>query len=369
MAEPVRVLQVVGNMSAGGLETLIMNWYRRIDKEKVQFDFLVHHSQISFYENEIQSLGGNVYHLTFSDDRNYIKYKKDLNEFFSLHPEYKVVHGHHSSFGSFYLSAAERAGVPCRISHSHIASFSKTLNGFLIFILSRKYGGHANYHFACSKAAGQYMYGKESKFSVINNGIDTVKFAFSTESRQIMRNELGIEDKIVIIHVGRFADQKNHSFLIDIFNELHKKRSDSVLLLAGIGPLQGKIRSKVDKLGLKEYVLFLNNRDDINNILNAADVFAFPSLYEGLPLTLVEAQASGLPVICSDKVTTETKLTERYYSLSLKMSPEKWACRILEMLNNTYNRSEAAVIVKSKQYDSEDVTNQMQDFYLKQYFN
>ena len=143
MNKTIRVLQVIGSMGAGGAETMLMNWYRKIDRERVQFDFLVHHQSEACYEEEIRRLGGVVYHLSFADDHNIIKYKNDLKLFFKAHPEYKIIHGHHSTYGRFYLKAAKQAGVPVRISHSHIASFSHTVTGVLFFLLSRKYKNYA----------------------------------------------------------------------------------------------------------------------------------------------------------------------------------------------------------------------------------
>ena len=365
MSEPIRVLQVVGNMDAGGLETMIMNWYRKIDRDKVQFDFLVHNLKQGFYEEEIKSLGANVYHCTVLDDWNFIKYKKFLTNFFENHKEYRIVHGHHSALGAFYLKAAKAAGIPIRISHSHIASFSKSVRGCAKFFITRQYGKYASVHFACSKAAGEYMYGKNGKYIVINNGIDTDKFRFDPEIRDEYRANNELLDKMVLIHVGRFHDQKNHQFLIDVFNAVQKRNEKSVLLLLGVGPLQESIRCKVNGLGLSEKVLFLNNRDDVNCFLSAADVFVFPSLYEGLPLTLVEAQTSGLPVVCSDRITEETKLSENYYSLSLNAPVSEWADLIIQQGRKENHRSNSYLAIRQKHYDSTDVVTKMEKYYLK----
>ncbi len=366
--EPKRVLHIVGNMGAGGMETLIMNLYRKIDREKLQFDFLVHKPQKAFYEDEIKGLGGNVYHMTVLKDWNFLKYKRDLKEFFENHKEYKVVHGHHSSLGNLYLSIAEKAGIPCRISHSHIASFSKSIRGVVKKIIVKDYGKHASYHFACSNAAGKYMYGND-EYMVVNNGIDTSKFAFSVENREKKRKELSIEEKLVVVHVGRFFDQKNHAFLIEIFYEIVKKKENSVLLLVGVGPLQENIRNKVKKLGLEDKVVFMNSRNDVNEILFAADLFVFPSLYEGLPLTLVEAQAAGLPVVCSNTITDETNLTDLYCALPLTHSAEYWAKKSLEMFENFKDslRGDWYKEIAAKDYDIKTIAQNLQDFYLKQY--
>lgn len=367
MSNLIRVLQVVGSMGAGGAETMLMNWYRKIDREKVQFDFLVHHQAESCYEEEIRKMGGVVYHLSFADDHNIPKYKRDLKAFFEAHPEYKIVHGHHSSYGRWYLKAAKQAGVPVRISHSHIASFSKTMTGVLFFLMSRKYKKYANVHFACSVAAGNYMYGKEP-FEVYNNGIDTEKFKFNLEVRQKVRKEFDFdESKTVFAHVGRFHHQKNHNFLIDIFKAYTDRNADCSLFLIGTGPLHEKIKEKVKKLGLNEKVYFLNNRSDVPDLLCASDLFLFPSFYEGLPLTLVEAQTSGLPVVCSDSITDETKLTDDYYALSLTDPLDKWVDVIDKARAKTIDRSKSNHTVKNAGYDSYDVAMKIQKYYLEHY--
>lgn len=367
MNKTIRVLQVIGAMGAGGAETMLMNWYRKIDREKLQFDFLVHHKAESCYEEEIRSLGGVVYHLRFADDHNITKYKNDLNAFFKAHPEYKIVHGHHSSYGRWYLKAAKQAGVPVRISHSHIASFSKTVTGVIFYILSRMYKKYANVHFACSVAAGNYMYGK-IPFEVFNNGIDTARFRFNDAARQRVRADFGFNDSITVFaHVGRFHHQKNHDFLIDIFNAYVRDNANCALLLIGEGPLQGKIKEKVKSLGLTDKVQFLNNRNDVPDLLSASDLFLFPSFYEGLPLTLVEAQTSGLPIVCSDTITDETKLTDYYYPLSLKRPLSEWVDTINQAIKKEINRNQSALNVKSRGYDSYDVAMKIQKYYLEHY--
>lgn len=365
LSNPIRILHVVSGMSTGGLETMIMNWYRNIDRNVIQFDFLVHHSERCFYDDEIEDYGGRIYRLTFSNDHNIIKYLRDLNSFFAKHSkDYKVIHGHHSSYGIFYLKYAKKYGIPTRISHSHIASFSKNKTGFVLFLLSRGYKKYANIHFACSHAAGKYMYGNNN-YQVINNGIDTYRFRFSLDARQQIREHMHLENKSVCIHVGRFHDQKNHSFLIDVFGEYQKINPDSVLLLIGGGPLQSMIKAKVNKMGMSESVHFLNKIDNVYDYLSAADIFIFPSLYEGLPLTLVEAQASGLPIICSSNVTHETKLTENYYELSLNETSQTWALKIVDIIKESTSRDASNQIVKEACFDCKDIVEMMSKKYLQ----
>lgn len=361
----VRVLHVVGKMDTGGLETLIMNWYRNLDKSKIQFDFLTHHAERGFYDDEIEALGGHIYRLSFSNDRNFRKYRKDLDAFFSKHNEYKIVHGHHSTFGKYYLSFAKKYQVPVRISHSHIASFSRTIKGIIAYFSSRSFKKYATEYFACSRAAGNYMYGSNTCFTVINNGIDTDKYVFSEEKRESIRRELNLKDSYTLIHVGRFFDQKNHNFLIDIFAKFKKLNFNAKLLLIGIGPLQNKIREKVKLLGLEDSVMFLNQQANVQDYLSASDLFIFPSLYEGLPLTLVEAQSSGLPIVCSDTITNETCMTEHYYQMSLKNTSEEWAEKIKAISSIRNSRIGSNSLVRSKGYDCKDVTKSLEERYLK----
>lgn len=366
MDNPVRVLQVVGNMSYGGLETLIMNLYRKVDRSKIQFDFLAYTKQKGLYDDEILEMGGRVYHLSFRDDKDLLKYIRDLRRFFADHPEYKVVHGHLAAIGSVYLNEAQKAGIPCRISHSHIASFSKTPRGFIKHLMNRRFGKYATHNFACSKAAGRYMYGNK-EYMIINNGIDCCKFAFDNLERNRIRTEMNLGNKLVFIHVGRFFDQKNHTFLIDIFSEIKKIRNDSVLLLIGVGPLQERIREKCNLLGIEHEVKFLGSRTDVPSLLSASDVFLFPSLYEGLPLTVVEAQASGLPIVCSNQITEEVVMTESCYRISLNLGAKQWAKKAIEISDNSIDRKKKYKIVLKCGYDSKDVISNLQDFYLSFY--
>lgn len=212
--EPIRVLHIVPNMQAGGLETLIMNIYRNIDRTKVQFDFLVHYTGNYFYDDEIRSLGGRIYKLSVRDDNNFIKYLKDLDAFFKKHPEYKIVHGHMESLGQFYFKAAKKNGVPVRVAHSHNSATENTIKGKIKGLLLKRYKVFATDYFACSQKAGEFMFANK-KFTVLKNAIIVNNFIYNENERNRLRKELGIKGKIVIGHAGRFCEQKNHKFLID----------------------------------------------------------------------------------------------------------------------------------------------------------
>ena len=205
----------------------------------------------------------------------------------------------------------------------------------------------------------------EDKISVTINGIDTEKFRFDPVFRREKRKELRMEDDYVICHVGRFHDQKNHTFIVDVFRELCQLQPRCKLMLIGIGPLQEQIKEKVAGLGLSDKVMFLGQITDVHRMLSAADAFLFPSLYEGLPLTLVEAQASGLPVICSDAITDECHLTQEYEVLSLDTPPQEWAKAVLKAREFRIPREERHLLLKEKGYDSGDVAAGLAAFYIE----
>lgn len=228
--EPIRVLNFVPNMRAAGIESFIMNVYRNIDKSKIQFDFVVHNKRREFFDDEIEKLGGKIYRLTYKDDKNIFKYIKDLNDFFKDHKEYKIVHGHMQSMMPLYLYIAKKYNVQARIAHSHNGSYEKTLKGFVLHLFSRFSKYPANYYMACSEVAGKYLFGNKD-FKILYNGIDIDKFKFNEDIRNKYRKDLKLEDNFVIGHIGRFELQKNHKFILEIFNDFQKEKSSAKLLL------------------------------------------------------------------------------------------------------------------------------------------
>lgn len=349
-----RVLNVLPSMRAAGVESFVMNVYRNIDRSKIQFDFLVHTNKKEFFDDEIKKLGGRIYRLSLKDDKNFVKYIRDLNNFFKEHPEYTIVHGHMQSLMPLYLAVAKKNGVKERIAHSHNSSFEKSTKGVLLHIFSRfaKYFSTTNY--ACSKTAGQYLFGK-NKFEVILNGIDVDKFFFNEENRKKLRKELLCEDKFVIGHIARFELQKNHEFLVDVFYEFQKKCRDSVLLLVGEGKLENRIKRQVDLLGISDKVHFLGVRKDANVLYSAFDCFVLPSLYEGLPVVGVESQLSGLPVLLSDTITNEVYINFKTKFLDIS-SRDCW----IDSLSEQYlyfKKSSSANCRMVKNYEKFDIKN------------
>lgn len=359
--EPIRVLQVVPNMHRAGLETLIMNIYRNIDREKVQFDFLVHYGARFDYDDEIESLGGTIHRMTVREDNHFFKYFGDLDRLFKSHPEYKVVHGHMESFGFIYSHFAKKNGVKTIIAHSHNALIEPTLKGFVKSVMNKPWKRVATDLFACSEKAGKFMFGKRD-FRVINNGVETARFGFDERVRNEFREELGVSGKTVIAHVGRFDPQKNHEFLIDIFEEYQRIDPNSVLMLAGEGPLFDRIKKKVADLGLDDKVVFLGVRSDLCRLYQAFDILMLPSLFEGLPVVGVEAQCAGLPMLTSDEVTAELELTDLVCRYPLAKSPEMWAQKIAELVKT--QRTDRSGDVAAAGYDIKETAQWLQNFYI-----
>ena len=310
MNEPIRVLHVVQRMEAAGVQTLLMNIYRNIDRNKVQFDFLVHYTEPQFYDEEIKKMGGKLYKLSVREDYNFLKYKHDLDLFYKEHKEYKIVHGHMNSLGAIYLNAAEKASVPVRIAHAHSNKtiYRIAIIKYLKIFITEQYANHATDLFACSEDAGKYMF-RDKPFTVINNAIDSDLFKAEPEIRDKIRNDLRLNNNFIIGHVGRFHPQKNQLFLIDIFYEIKKIRSNAKLILVGSGENEIEIRSKITKLELEKDILFLGNRSDMNIVYQSFDVFAFPSIHEGLGIAAIEAQAAGIPTVCTDTLPKEINVT------------------------------------------------------------
>lgn len=361
----LRVLHVVTYMGRGGLETMIMNYYRNIDRNRVQFDFLVHRDFEADYDKEIIQLGGRIYRLPplnpLSKD-----YLSKLDAFFKEHKEYRIVHSHLDCMSAIPLKYAKINGISVRIAHAHSSNQTKDLKYPLKLFYKTKISKYANYLFACSNEAGRWMFGKNADFTVLNNAIDTEKYLFNKNTAQKVRKELNIKnDSLVIGHVGRFENPKNHSFIIDIFAETLKKNSNSVLLLVGEGSLRKTIEEKVNSLSIKNDVIFAGLRTDVNELLQAMDVFLFPSLYEGFGIVALEAQASGLPCLISDKVPIECKKTDLVYQMNLSDSSDKWAEKVIELSkikrNNTYEE------IKESGFDIKSNAEKLEKFYLNTY--
>lgn len=362
MNEPIRILHITYKMHCAGIESFIMNLYRNIDRSKVQFDFLVHYTERQFYDDEIESLGGKIHRLSIREDNNFIKYFKDLRKFFASHKEYKIVHAHMESFALFYLYYAKKSKIPIRIAHSHNDKVDPSIKGTVKSMMNIPFKYLATDYMACSDLSGKYLF-KKRKFKVIKNAIDSNKFIYNEDVRNEVRKELGLDNMFVVGHIGRFNEQKNHTFLIDVFNKLRKINENAVLLLAGTGNLETKIKEKVDQLGLENSVKLIGVRKDTERLYQAMDVFVFPSLYEGLGIVGIESQASGLMTICSDGIPEEARITNYFRCLPLKDSPNKWAEEI-NIYSKDYERRDTHLEIVNAGFDALESAKEIEEYYI-----
>ena len=370
--EPIRVLHVVGRMDRGGIETLIMNLYRNIDRSKVQFDFLAHYGREAVYNDEIRSMGGVIHEMPALKDDNHVYYWrlflyiKALHEFFKNH-DYKIIHGHMTNTASIYMPIAKRYGVTTRIAHSHNTHGKAGLLGFVTNVLQKPIYKNATDWFACSNAAAYWFYPKDEvdagKVTIVPNAVDAQRFRFNEVVRTRMRHELGIESNFVIGCVARFRPEKNHSFLLKLLQEVLKTEHSAVLLFAGEGPCEDSVKAEAAELGIKEKVIFLGMRTDVPDLLQAMDVFVLASLWEGLPVTGIEAQASGLHCVVSDGITEEMNALDMVDYVSLDAPLSVWAEKIVK--SASYPRIDTFEEMKRAGYDIHTIAPWLQDFYLR----
>jgi len=363
----IRVLHVLGTTNLGGAESRVMELYRAMDKRKVQFDFLVHTDQEGHYDAEIKKLGGRIYHVPRFRMVNLAAYKKALKAFFREHKDYAAVHGHMTSTASIYLPIAQKAGIPLTIAHARSAGVDKGIKGLATRIIRRPLKYRADYCFTCSVEAGRAVYGadwvKQGKVWTIPNAINAERFVYKEAVRNQVRDELGLSNRFVIGHVGRFGFMKNHAYLIEIFAQLCKMRDDAALVLIGKGELEEEIRDKVKSLGLEDRVLFLGNRFDVERYYQAFDYFVFPSVFEGLPGSVVEAQASGLMCLVSDNVTKEVALTELVTYKSIEEPAGSWASEIMRTVKKALVREDMSAVIREKNFDVKQQAEEMERFY------
>lgn len=367
MSKVIRILHVIGIMNRGGAETMIMNLYRNVDRTKVQFDFVENTSEKAIFDDEILALGGCIYNCPHYNGKNHFEYKKWWNDFFKERKgEYKIIHGHLGSTASIYLKIAKKYGL-CTIAHSHNTIMKKDLNNLIYKVYSYPTRFIADYFFTCSYVAGVSRFGKKiandsNRCYLLKNSVETKKFLYDKDVRDQVRKEFDVQDKIVIGHVGRFNVQKNHVFLIDIFKKIYEKNKNTVLFLLGDGEEKEKILEKVKNLDLVDCVRFLGVRNDVNKIMQCMDVMLFPSLFEGLPVTIIEAQASSLPCVLSDTITKECKITENVEFLSLKTDVDAWSNVTLKM--SKLPRYDSSNDIIKSGYDIEQNAIWLQNFYI-----
>ncbi|MBQ3955942.1 MAG: glycosyltransferase family 1 protein [Clostridia bacterium] len=363
----LRVLHSVSNMARAGIETMLMNYYREIDRSLVQFDFLANKPAPGEYDEEIRSMGGRVFVSPGLNPLHFPRYERFMADLLHDNPDIRIVHAHNEAMGYYALKSAKDAGIRVRIAHAHSTRIIRDYKYPLKLVCKRLLPGAATEWWGCGRDAGIYYFGEkrwnESGF-VVRNAIDVSKFAFREEDRRRLRQLQGLDDCFVIGHVGRFNEAKNHSRLLDIFAEIAKTAPDARLVLIGVGELEQAAREKVRALGLEDRVFFLGQMADVSGWYQAMDCFVLPSVFEGLPVVGIEAQASGLPCFFSDRVTDEVLLSPRAQRISLRADLADWAGAILGAKRAEADRNQGAETVRQAGYDIRREARKLEEIYL-----
>ena len=364
-AFPVRIAHVIGKLRNGGVESVVMNYYRNIDRTKIQYDFIIDSdSSNPVLQDEIESLGGKV--IVVPPYQKPAEYHKALYRLFTEN-NYPLVYSHLNTLSVFPLFAAWRAGVKIRVAHNHSTAgkgeFKRNMMKYTLRPFAKVFPTHLC---ACSEYAGRWLFGDKAmdsgRVKVWPNAIDTERFAYNESVRDEIRMKLNLTGKFVIGHAGRFMTQKNHNFLMDIFSEIRKRREDSVLLLAGDGPLFNMFRDKVRSAGLSDSVIFLGSVHDMERYYQAMDVFIFPSLYEGLGMAAVEAEISGLPVIASTELPVEAKICDNFHFMPLRDSAVRWAEEALR-ISDGHVRKDMSIYARESGFDVKTQGERLSEWY------
>lgn len=366
---PLRVLHILHSMNRGGAENALMNYYRCIDRDKVQFDFLLTDPEKCDFEDEIKSLGGKVYRVPLLTIKHPMRYISSVRRFFKEHPEYLIAHSHTSSKSVVPLAIAKFSHIPVRIAHSHNSMSETGVNGLIRNALKPLLKVTANEFFSCGRQAAVWLYGRKmgesGKVRIIPNVIHADRFRYNADTREAMRKKLGIgTGAFVIGHVARFCEEKNHIFSIEILNEALKRNPDSYLLLVGDGPEHDSIKAYADKLGVSGNVRMTGVVSNVYDYEQAMDAFILPSFYEGLPLSIVEAQVSGLPCFTTKgTVSTECSVTDLVEYLPLEAGAKVWADEIFKAAAN--ERTDRFEEIRAAGYDSASAADALQNHYLE----
>lgn len=367
----IRILHSVSNLDRGGIETMLMNYYRHMDHSKIQFDFLCNKKKKGAYDEEAQSMGARIFHTPGLNPLNYYKYIQFMQGLINNNPEYKVIEVHNGALGLLALHSAKFAGIPVRIYHAHGQGLNLDYKIAYKWLCKKFIKFNMTHHFTCGIKAGEYYFGKRimetGNYEFIPNAINVEKFIYNDETRSILRKKYNLENKHVIGHVGRFMHQKNHKFLIEVFYKIAQKDKDAFLVLLGDGELQKKVSEQINSLGIQDKVLMIGNVPNANEWYQAFDLFILPSHWEGLPVVGVEAQAAGLPCIFSSSITQEIKLSDHASFISLKTSPKEWANEAISLLNSNCSRTNMHKLIADKGYDIKREAKKLEDLYIKLY--
>ena len=361
------VLHSVSNMARAGIETMLMNYYREMDRSLIRFDFLANKPAPGEYDDEIRAMGGRIFVSPGLNPLRYPQYKRYVAEILAESPDIRIVHAHNEAMGYYALKSAKSAGVRVRIAHAHNTRIIRDYKYPLKLVCKRLLPGAATDYWSCGRDAGIYYFGKkrwDASGFVLHNAINVSRFAFEAETRQRLRKLHGLEECFVLGHVGRFNVQKNHSRLLDIFAQLAAAAPDARLVLIGVGELEQSAKEKARTLALEDKVLFLGQMANVNEWYQAMDCFLLPSLFEGLPVVGIEAQAAGLPCFFSDRVTDEVLLSPNARRISLDASDGEWAKEILTARRAETHRSRGADLVARAGYDIHTEAVKLQNLYL-----
>lgn len=364
----IRILHSVSNMDRAGIETMLMNYYRYMDKSKVQFDFLCNKKKPGAYDDEIKSMGGRIYHTPGLNPAKYPVYLKYMRELFQEHPEYKIVEAHNGALGVYALHAAKVSKIPVRIFHAHGASITKDWKLPIKLVCKACLPTNMTHHFSCGVEAAKCYFGQkvvdENDYVLIPNAIDVARFIYNPKIRNKIRKENNLENKHVVGHVGRFMAQKNHTFLMDVFAEVLKIDSQAHLVLLGDGELMDEIKRKTADLGISEHVTFVGNVGNANEWYQAFDCFVLPSIWEGLPVVGVEAQAADLPCVFSSAITREIGLSQRAKFVPLTESVSVWAKTLCDALQQN-ERNDNTKLITEHHYNIAFEAKKLQERYLQ----
>lgn len=363
MSELIRVPQIIGKLAAGGVESVVFNYYRNIDRTKIQFDFIIHEDSLVGFPGELIEMGANVYKIP--SYKHIFKYIRSLRKILKEN-NYRIIHSHMNTMSVFSLFAAWSCGIKTRVCHNHsTANKSEGARAIAKYILRPFNKIFATDYFACGDYSAEWMFGKSNvekgRVTVVNNAIDLDEFSTKPDIRASVRKHFNMEGKFVLGHVGRFEHQKNHSFLIEIFEAVHNKEPESVLFLAGRGGLEQEIKEKVKAKGLSDSVIFYGITGYTSAFYQALDVFVLPSFFEGFPVVGLEVQAVGCPIVSADTVTDKMKIADVEF-ISLDRPPEEWADIILSKRNSL--RTENGSLLKKAGYDIKEKAKIIENFYL-----
>ena len=364
----LRVLHSVSNMARAGIETMLMNYYREIDRSLLQFDFLANKPIPGEYDDEIRTMGGRVYVSPGLNPIRYPQYKRLVADLLRGEPDIRIVHAHNEAMGYYALQSAKDAGVRVRIAHAHNTQIIHDYKYPLKLICKQLLPGAATDYWSCGRDAGIYYYGEKrwnASGFILRNAIDVSRFAFQPEVRERLRQAHGLENCFVIGHVGRFNVQKNHNRLLDIFAEIAKAIPDTRLALIGTGELEQAVKEKARVMGLQDKTLFLGQMADVSEWYQVMDCFVLPSLFEGLPVVGIEAQAAGLPCFFSDRITDEVLLSPEVRRIPLGADDAEWAREIIAAKQSEANRNQGMDVVRQAGYDIHEEARKLQEIYLE----